>query len=72
MRKVIKHIHSLSKDHEIWNYIVLHAQNDKAAEWYAKKMVELTGKLAVGIVNISPVIGSNAGLGAVSVALMLN
>jgi fatty acid-binding protein DegV len=43
-----------------------------AAEWYTQKMNEFTGKMPVAVVNISPVIGSNAGIGAVSVALMFN
>ncbi len=72
MKKVMEHIYTICKDREIWNYIVLHAQNEVAAEWYTQKMKEFTGKMPVGIVNISPVIGSNAGIGAVSVALMLN
>jgi len=72
MEKVMKHICNICKDREVWNYIVLHAQNTEAAEWYAQKMNELTGKIPVAIVNISPVIGSNAGIGAASVALMFN
>jgi fatty acid-binding protein DegV len=35
-------------------------------------MQKLTGKAPVSIVNISPVIGMNAGIGAVSVALMFD
>ncbi len=71
MEKVMAHIRNTYKDREVWNYIVLHAQNDAAAGWYAQKMDEFTGKKPAAIVNISPVIGSNAGIGAVSVALML-
>ena len=72
MEKVMNHIHTICKDREVWNYIVLHAQNTDAAEWYAQKMNKLTGKMPVAVVNISPVIGSNAGIGAASVALMFN
>jgi DegV family protein with EDD domain len=70
MEKVMDHIHTICKNREVWNYIVLHAQNTDAAEWYAQQMNELTGKKPVAIVNISPVIGSNAGIGAASVAFM--
>jgi uncharacterized protein len=33
-------------------------------------MESLTGKEPVSVVNISPIIGANAGIGAASVALM--
>jgi DegV family protein with EDD domain len=72
MEKVMEHLHEICKDREIWNYIVLHAHNADAAEWYTQKMKEFTGKMPVGVVNISPVIGANAGIGTASVALMFN
>lgn len=71
MEKVMAHLHSTFNGGDIWNYIVLHAQNEEAAKWYAIKMKEFTGKEAVAVVNISPVIGANAGIGAASVALMI-
>lgn len=70
MEKVMKHVQLLSKNKTIWNYIVLHANNEEAANWYAKEMKTLTNKEAVSLVNISPVIGANAGIGAASVAFM--
>jgi uncharacterized protein len=53
-----------------WNYIVLHAHNPDTAAWYSRKMKEFTGKEPVAVVNISPVIGVNAGIGTAAVALM--
>ena len=70
MEKVLMHIHTISKDREIWNYIVLHANNTEAAAWYTRKMTDFTGKEPVALVNISPVIVANAGIGSVSVAIM--
>jgi DegV family protein with EDD domain len=70
MEKVMAHISSASQDKRIWNYVVLHANNDEAAAWYSEKMENLTGKKPVSVVNISPVIGANAGVGAASVALL--
>ena len=70
MEKVMTHIHSIGEGREIWNYIVLHAHNPEAAAWYAHKMKEFTGKEPVAVVDISPVIGANAGIGTASVALM--
>jgi uncharacterized protein len=72
MEKVMQHIRSICPAVGIWNYIVLHAQNTDAAEWYTQKMNEFTGKMPVAVVNISPVIGSNSGIGSASVALMFN
>jgi DegV family protein with EDD domain len=70
MEKVMTHIKSDSPKRKIWNYIVLHANNEEAASWYSEKMKNLTGKKPVSVVNISPVIGANAGVGAASVALL--
>jgi hypothetical protein len=72
MEKVMGHLSEICKDREIWNYIVLHAQNKDAAGWYTQKMNDFTGKMPVAVVNISPVIGGNAGIGAAAVALMFN
>ena len=70
MEKVMGHIRKISESNKIWNYIVLHANNIKAAEWFSEKMETLTNMKPVAVVNISPVIGANAGEGAASVALL--
>ncbi|MBE3086199.1 MAG: DegV family EDD domain-containing protein, partial [Bacteroidetes bacterium] len=70
MEKVMAHIRKISQDKTIWNYIVLHANNIEAARWYSEKMEALTMKTPVSVVNISPVIGVHAGIGAASVALL--
>jgi uncharacterized protein len=72
MIKVMKHIANISLNRRIWNYVVLHANNNGSAEWYINKMKSLTGREPASVVNISPVIGSNAGVGAASVALMFD
>jgi uncharacterized protein len=70
MEKIIGHIRNMTKDRPVWNYIVLHANNSEAAEWYKSKMELLTGKKAISVVNISPIIGANSGAGASAVAFM--
>jgi hypothetical protein len=70
MEKVMGHIRKISDHNKIWNYIVLHANNIVAAEWFSEKMETLTSRKPVAVVNISPVIGANAGEGAASVALL--
>ncbi len=72
MEKVMGHISKICREKPIWNYIVLHANNSEAASWYSGRMESLTGKLPVSVVDISPVIGANAGIGAASVALLLD
>ena len=66
------HISKISNEKTIWNYIVLHANNNEAAQWYSEKMEALTSKDPVSVVNISPVIGANAGIGAAAVALLFD
>jgi DegV family protein with EDD domain len=70
MKKVMAHIQRQCQNRMIWKYIVLHANNQPAANWYAQQMATLTGQPPVSEVNISPVVGANAGVGAVSVAFM--
>lgn len=70
MRKVMKHINKISHGRTIWNYIILHAHNIEGANKYGDKMRELTGKNPVSVVDISPVIGMNAGNGTIAVSLL--
>jgi DegV family protein with EDD domain len=72
MEKVMDYIRELLQKHRIWNYIVLHAANPEAAAWYANSMKIYSGLDPVASVNISPVIGANTGVGAASIALMLD
>ena len=70
MEKIMNHIRLQTQERPIWNYIVMHANNPAAAEWYKTKMEALTGKKPASVVNISPIIGANAGVGASAVAFM--
>ena len=72
MEKVMGYITKISKEKTIWNYIVLHANNTDAAQWYSEKMETLTNKKPASIVNISPILGANAGIGAAAVSLLLD
>ena len=38
MEKVMGYIAKINQEKTIWNYIVLHANNNEAAEWYSEKM----------------------------------
>jgi hypothetical protein len=70
MEKVMGHIAKICREKKIWNYVVLHANNEEAAKWYAEQMETITGFAPVSSVNISPIIGANTGIGAAAVALM--
>jgi DegV family protein with EDD domain len=70
MEKVIANVKKITLGKQIWNYIVLHANNEEAARWYCDRMEEITSKKPVSIVNISPVIGANTGIGAAAVAFL--
>jgi uncharacterized protein len=72
MEKVMGHIRRLCQEKPIWNYVVMHAHNPEAAEWYSEKMQTLTGKTPASVVNISPTIGANAGIGAAAVAFLFD
>ena len=72
MEKVMGYITKISKEKTIWNYIVLHANNTDAAQWYSEKMEMLTNKKPASIVNISPILGANAGIGAAAVSLLFD
>jgi DegV family protein with EDD domain len=71
MEKVMGYITKISREKSIWNYTVLHANNTEAAQWFSEKMETLTNKKPASVVNISPILGANAGIGAAAVALLL-
>jgi len=70
MEKVLKHIRKDLSGRSLWNYIVMHANNPESAAWYSARMEDITGKKPASVVNISPIIGANAGVGAAAVAIM--
>ncbi len=72
LNKIFKHIQKISHGKSVWNYIVLHAHNPEGAKKAELKMLEITGKNPVSVVDISPVIGMHAGNGAIAVSLLFN
>lgn len=71
LNKIFKNIENITKEKSIWNYIILHAHNTDGAAKAKLKMMEITGKEPVSIVDISPVIGIHAGNGAIAISLLL-
>ena len=72
LNKIFKHIENITKEKSIWNYIILHAHNQDGASKAKLKMIDITGKEPVSIVDISPVIGINSGNGAIAISIFLN
>jgi len=70
MEKIMNHIRQVTSGRKVWNYIVMHANNPADAEWYCQQMEVLTGMKPVSVMNISPIIGANVGIGASAVAIM--
>jgi len=70
LNKIYKHIKEISVGKTVWNYILLHAHNPERVQEAGDKMLEITGKKAVSVVDISPVIGMHAGNGAISIAIL--
>jgi len=55
----------------VWESCVLHAHNPEEAGIYALEMEEIFGRKPAYIMDISPVIGLNAGVGAVAVSFLM-
>jgi DegV family protein with EDD domain len=53
MEKVMDLLYKEYSGKKIWNYIILHAQNEEGAEWYVKKMKKFTKNEPVGVVNFT-------------------
>jgi DegV family protein with EDD domain len=72
MGRVISIVGKLHSERKLWNYVILHSNNDNGAQWFSEKMVELTGKKAVSTVNVSTLVGTHVGIGGAAVALLFD
>ncbi|MBN1195990.1 MAG: DegV family protein, partial [Candidatus Aminicenantes bacterium] len=70
MRKVLRLINRQLDQGVLWNYAMLHARNPLDTAWFSRQIERETGKPPLYTVDISPVVGANAGKGAVAVAVM--
>jgi DegV family protein with EDD domain len=70
LNKTYTHILKISRGKTVWNYIVLHSHNPDGAQKAEEKMRQITGKKSVSVVDISPVIGMHAGIGAIAISLL--
>lgn len=70
LNKIYSHILKIGRGKTVWNYIMLHAHNPEGAQKAEEKMRQITGKKAVSVVDISPVIGMHAGNGTIAISLL--
>jgi DegV family protein with EDD domain len=70
LNKIYTHILKIGQGKTVWNYIILHAHNLDGAQKAEEKMMQMTGKKAVSVVDISPVIGMHAGNGTIAISLL--
>lgn len=71
LRNILKHLRKAAAGARIWEYGVLHAHNPEDARSYGRETEAVFGKKPAFTMDISPVIGLNAGVGAVAVSYLL-
>ncbi len=70
MKRVVKRIENMVHDRNVWNYIVLHVDNEKGAHWFEKQLKPIMKMEPLAIMDASPVIGANVGHKTVAVIFM--
>ncbi|MBN1223065.1 MAG: DegV family EDD domain-containing protein [Candidatus Aminicenantes bacterium] len=70
MNKIVRMIGHLRSQGKIWNYSIVHAQNNERALSYAERLKIELGRDPLYIMDISPVVGVHNGIGALGIALM--
>ena len=71
-KMMIKELAQFVEGKKIWGYSISHADNQEAANFYAKEMERLTGKKPEFVQHASPVLVTNVGIGVVAVSVMLD
>jgi len=72
IRKILRQIAAIVEKETIWEYAVVHANNNDLASGLALKLEKIIGKKPAFIYNISPVVGISAGAGTVAVSFLLD
>ncbi len=70
-KKVVRDLARVIRGKEVWGYVITHAGNQEAADWYAAEMEKLTGKKPVYIDHASPALAANVGPGIACVSVMV-
>jgi DegV family protein with EDD domain len=70
LRKILRHLKLDAAAGAVRDSCILHAHNPKDALAYASEVETVFGRKPAFIMDISPAIGSNAGVGAVAVSFL--
>jgi len=70
MEKIINILRDFSKEHNVWNYGIVHARDHERAEQYAEQLKKILRKPPLFIEYVSPVVGAHNGIGTIGVAIM--
>lgn len=70
VRKILDTVSRIHTEHGIARYAVVHAAAPDQAEVFAKQLEAIVGIPPEYIMEISPIVGSHAGKGALAVAVM--
>jgi len=71
LNNILRHLREYTVKNRVWEYCILHAHSLKDALSYSGEVEKIFGKKPAYIMDISPVIGLNTGVGAVAVSLLL-
>lgn len=71
LKAILRQIGAYAGSRRVGEYCLLHAHNPEGASGYAEKLAGILGYPPAYTMDISPVIGLNAGVGAVAVSLLL-
>ncbi|MFD1899815.1 DegV family protein [Enterococcus termitis] len=70
-KKIIRLLKKLNKEHTIKRYAVIHADAEKRAQSWSRKLEEQLGIASSYLMDISTVVALSAGQGSVAVAVEL-
>jgi DegV family protein with EDD domain len=71
LKSILRHMRRYAATGRVWEYNILHAHNYEDALAYALETEKVFGQKPAYIMDISPVIGLHAGVGAVAVSFLL-
>ncbi len=72
MKKILGLIREGTSGRSVWNYGLVHAQNEGRARRYGQALEGLLGKPPAFISDVSPVVGVHNGIGVVGIAVMFD
>lgn len=70
IKKILKIVETANGENKILTYCIVHARALEKAKELSLKLTESLGKAPAYITEISPIVGLNAGIGAVAVSFI--